>query len=78
MGAVPVILNRLVSLKRLHDDADALRESLGAAAAAEDHIELLLKDGFQGHGVHAFVSMVVHCRRLCMNFKRNDMHLPLR
>jgi len=41
---VPVILNRLLSLKRLHDDADALRQSLGSAAAAEECIEGMLKE----------------------------------
>eukprot|EP00668_Euglena_longa_P029376 GGOE01036724.1.p1 GENE.GGOE01036724.1~~GGOE01036724.1.p1 ORF type:complete len:313 (-),score=84.37 GGOE01036724.1:102-1040(-) len=42
---VPVVLNRLLSLKRLHDDADALRQALTTATEAEASIAALLTEG---------------------------------
>ena len=41
---VPVVLNRLVSLKMLHDDAAALRASVTTAQSAEAKIDALLRD----------------------------------
>eukprot|EP00667_Euglena_gracilis_P016920 EG_transcript_17752 len=42
---VPVVLTRLLSLKRLHDDADALRHALTTAAEAEATIAATLAEG---------------------------------